>query len=163
MSAARANKNFLLLQGPLKQCCFFCLFFFMNHNAISCCMCRMWSSIFHSCLVKFIYVFYSYENEGAWFCFSVHFTVDELPDRLCQHGVLRSPGENRAGGGGVSDSGWFCFRFYCHSAVKDRCSVSVIAFLLNFTILFRHLSLQAWICLSFLSGLLFNDISFQYR
>lgn len=41
---------------------------------------------------------------GAWFCFSVHFTADELPDRLRQHGVLWSPRENRAGRGGAGNS-----------------------------------------------------------
>lgn len=52
----------------------------------------------HSC-------FYCCENVGSLSCFSVHFTGDELPDRLRQHGVLRPPGENGAGGGGVSECG----------------------------------------------------------
>lgn len=37
--------------------------------------------------------------------FLVYFTVDELPDWFRQHGVLWSPGENRAGRGGFSHSG----------------------------------------------------------
>lgn len=45
---------------------------------------------------------------AIWVSFSVYFPVDELPDWLCQHGVLWPPGEDGAGRGGLSYSSGFC-------------------------------------------------------
>lgn len=125
-------------------------FFLMN--LIRHCVCHIWSLIFHSCFGAVHLCFRSHENERTWFCFSVHFTVDELPDRLRQHGVLRSPGENRARRGGISNSGERSESVFIGSLLTR---ISFIALLMIW------LSIQVWtrfFFFPFLPALLFDNV-----
>lgn len=78
----------------------------MNNNArLNHLLCAAFGLEYSFMFLEVHLCFYGYENDGARFCCSFHFTVDEIPDRLCQHDVLRSPGENRAARGGIGNSG----------------------------------------------------------